>query len=218
LECNSNTTGTASNDNTLLADILQDSFDHTNEHQSQSYKKRARQLEENDLYKDTELKKKYGDKVINALDIAAGNIHIGPYTVEEVLNVMRGFTIGKALEILGERQLEFPFHGRDDARKEIYQTVIMRMKERRSRDKEASVVMQVAGCPGLGKTRINVETQNMLRIANDQDSSISGAEFRKLLGRSLFITLTYNNSIHPTDQEMHLKTAAYGFWCRVIFF
>lgn len=73
---------TAYNDNTPLAEILRSCFDVEDEDEESFYKEAIQKLRHNLSYKITrlertenpELKKKYGDKVINALDNFAGNI------------------------------------------------------------------------------------------------------------------------------------------------
>jgi hypothetical protein len=72
------------NDITPLAEILREHFDQNDTEEELDYQDAINQLTQNKLrklrdwkaLKDTELKKIFGVKVINALDIAAGNQNI----------------------------------------------------------------------------------------------------------------------------------------------
>lgn len=133
-----------------------------------------------------------------------------------IKNIKRGITQKPIIEVAA---LELKFHGRQSLAKKLYAYV----KERRFKKiqgtlKGDTIVAQLAGLPGMGKTRINVETYNMIKEENKNDTTEIGTQLKEYLNRSVFIPLSYNNDTMPLDSEINLNTTAHMLWVRVLFY
>jgi hypothetical protein len=219
-------------DKTPLSDILRPHFDHNNQKQENFYQNVVMKLEENGLFelrdwkivKDPELKKKYGDKVFSILDTAAGTNEPTQkvdtnFNVQTVLDIMKKIVRRSPQKaIIKEELLKIPFRGREIVAASLYKHVKKRFLRKEGTLKDDTVIAQVAGGPGMGKTRINVETKNMIRAENAKDNSEEGKLLGEYLNNSVFISLSYNNDTIITAADLHPQTRTHMLWVRTLFY
>jgi hypothetical protein len=139
--------------------------------------------------------------------------------VPTVLIIMNKIKCGDTQKpIIKEQLLRIPFQGRESVASTIYAHVKKRFLRREGRMKDDTIIAQVAGCPGMGKTRINVETENMIRAENKKDNTEEGKKLGEYLSNSVFISFSYNNETIVTDADLDPKTSTHLFWIRTLFF
>jgi hypothetical protein len=219
-------------DKTPLADILRPHFDPNDKDDEEFYQSAVKKLRENGLFKlrdwknlnDPELKKQFGVKVINALNIAAGTFKATQILdnildVKSVIDIMNKIKRGPTQKpIIKQELLKIPFRGRESVAVSIYAHIKKRFLRREGTLKDDTIIAQVAGGPGMGKTRINVETENMIRAENAKDNTEEGKQIAEYLNNSVFISLSYNNETIVTDADMDAKTRTHMFWVRTLFY
>jgi hypothetical protein len=152
--------------------------------------------------------------------------------VNIVNQIMKSVEIGEPLPLVQGRGATFPLVGRQDVAAAIYKHVCERLEHIAIRDKSHTKVACTAGCPGLGKSRINADTRAVLLEQNENDKSETGCLLAKRLQNSCFILMTYNSGITPIRGEAPFSTMKEGrkveyvaasdivhmFWCRVLYF
>jgi hypothetical protein len=81
---------------------------------------------------------------------------------EDILYIINEVKPEKFIPIVDTPGANYPFVGRKKERKKIYKHFIYRMKNIDKIDKRINSILFVAGLPGMGKSKLNTETKNIL--------------------------------------------------------
>jgi hypothetical protein len=151
-----------------------------------------------------------------------------------ILDIIQQNKKGAEHSILTSPGSAFPFIGRQKEARVFYQYFTTRLRDSSPNfvnDKESAGVSYLAGFPGLGKTRFNVEAKNMLITCNkEMRTSINKLDKKRnnllkivnnidtLLDESVFILMTYGNKSYSLTEVEDTIDPVHAFWIRVLYF
>jgi hypothetical protein len=143
-----------------------------------------------------------------------------PATKEDILRIIGEVKPGRFIPIVGTPGAGYPFIGRKKEREQIYRHFVDRMKNVDKSDKNVSSILYVAGLPGTGKSKLNIETKNILEQYYNELSNGDGTNLRKYLQHSVFIHVTYHNNMPflPEELTMDKKLLNHALCVRVLYF
>jgi hypothetical protein len=114
---------------------------------------------------------------------------------------------------------DYKFVGRQDVKQRIVEHFQDRIKNIGNVDKNVTSLLYVTGCPGVGKSKVNVETRSILIEACHANPQ-STKEIKSYLDHSRFINITYDNDIMfmPFETDADDCKREHSLCVRILYF
>jgi hypothetical protein len=156
------------------------------------------------------------------------------YSVHEILSIFNSIDKKEPRTIHNIHGGVLPFIDRTNPKAQLHNYVKHRLRHINGQTAEDTVVAQIAGAPGTGKTALNARMKKtiyelcnleIIDLVETDDASSQAIEeafkLQEYLEHSLFLTLTYGNGVEMIEAERDVITVEdmiHYFWVRVLLF